>query len=83
MIENTPCSLRSCFDRSSSEWQATTLEEKISMLKKLINEDGENTLKLSIGMMDYCNKENGKDIKPKDLILAMSEIIDHLLKEKV
>ena len=50
MTENTPCALRNCFDRSSSEWRSTTLEEKISVLKKLINKDGENTLKLSVGM---------------------------------
>ena len=83
MIESTPCALRGCFDRSSSEWQDTSIDEKVKILKKLINEDGEDILKLSIGMMDYCNKENGKDIKPVDLVRSMSEIMDYLLKEKI
>jgi len=75
------CLLRGCFDSASSEWGRSALDEKVEALKKLINKDGENTLKLSVGMMDYCNREAGKGIKPMDLILSMSKIIDHLLKE--
>jgi len=76
------CKLRKCFDHASHEWTQSTLAEKIEELKKLVNEDGENTLKLSLEMMDYCNKEAGKDIKPIDLIISMSKLLDYMLKEK-
>ena len=76
------CSLRTCFDHSSSEWNETSLDEKVSMLKKQINDNTNSTFKLSLGMLDYCNTEAGKDIKPLDLVISMSKIIDHLLKEK-
>ena len=76
------CLLRGCFDSASSEWKESTLDDKIETLKKLINEDGDNTLALSMGMMDYCNSEEGKDIKPMDLVISMSKIIDYLLKKE-
>jgi len=76
------CLFRGCFDSTSSEWNESTLEQKVEALTKLINDDEGNTLKISTAMMDYCNKENAKDIKPMDLVLAMSKIIDHLLREK-
>jgi len=76
------CKIRSYFDYSSHEWKESTLNEKIEALKKLINEDDENTLKLSMGMMDYCNNEADKDIKYIDLVISMSKIIDYLLKDE-
>jgi len=77
------CYLRSCFDSSSSEWHDSTMDEKIGVLKKLVKEDGDNTLRLAIGMKSYCNDEAGKDIKDMDLIVSMGKLLDHLLKEKV
>lgn len=78
----TQCALRSYFDYSSHEWKESTIDEKIKSLKKLLNEDSKNTLNLSLGMMDYCNTQANKDIKPMDLVIAMSKIIDHLLLEE-
>ncbi len=33
-------------------------------------------------MLDYCSHNVGKDIKQFDIIMSMSEIIDHLLKKE-
>ena len=75
------CLLRGCFDHASQEWKDSTLDEKVYALKMLINDDCKNTLKLSMGMLDYCNKEAGKEIKLIDIVISMSHLIDHLLKE--
>lgn len=73
---------RGCFQSTSSEWNNTTMDEKIDLLKHLINKKGFDTLQLSLSMMEDGNSEFNKDIKEIDLIMSMSKIIDHLLKEK-
>lgn len=80
-VENS-CLLRGCFDHACHEWKESTLDEKVVALKNLINNDGENTLKLSMGMLSYCNEKAGKDIKLIDLVISMSHLLDHLLKEE-
>lgn len=75
-------STRTCFDSACSEWNATTIDEKIAILKELINNKGFDTLQLSISMMEVGNTRYGKDIKEIDLVSSMSTIIDHLLKTK-
>ena len=76
------CNHRILFDFSSSEWKSTAIENKIEVLKQLLTEEDANTLKISLGMLDYCNTQAGKDIKLMDLVVSMSKIIDHLLKEE-
>lgn len=44
------CVLRECFDTSCSQWNHSTIYEKIEVLRKLIKEARKNTLKLFIGM---------------------------------
>ena len=75
------CNHRTLFDFSSNEWKSTSVENKIEVLTKLLNEDKNNTLKISLEMLDYCNHEAGKEVKLMDLLISMSKIIDHLLKE--
>ena len=65
---------------ASSEWNRSTIDEKVDALRKLVKDDGENTAKLSLGMLDYCNRESGKDIKLLELVLSLSELLDNTLK---
>ena len=74
------CILRECFDSASTEWNRSTIDEKVEALQKLIKDDGENTLKLAMGMLDYCNEEEGKKMPLSTLVFSMSELLDHLLK---
>jgi len=76
------CLLRDCFDPASSEWNHSTMDEKVEALSVLINRDDKNTLGLALGMLDYCNKEANKGINMIDLVISMSKIIDHLLKNE-
>ena len=76
------CLLRGCFDNPSYEWNDSTMEEKVEALRVLVNEENYSTFKLALGMLDYCNHNAGKDIKPFDLVMSMGEIIDHLLKKE-
>ena len=74
------CLLRECFDMASSEWDRSTIDEKVDALQQLVKNDGENTLKLAMGMLDYCNREAGKDIKLLELVISLSTMMDNLLK---
>ena len=73
---------RTCFDESSSEWNRTTMDEKIALLKELINIKGFDILQLSMAMMEVGNSEYNKGIREIDLVMSMSNIIDYLLKTK-
>lgn len=75
-------STRTCFDQASSEWNRTTIDEKIALLKELINNKGFDTLQLSMTMMEFGNRDFSKGIREIDLVSSMSTIIDHLLKTK-
>jgi len=81
MLNENPCAMRKYFDSTSSEWKSNDLTEKIKDLQFLVNQKKADTLKLSLEMMDYCNKESSKDIKPIDLVISMSKILDSLLKK--
>lgn len=73
---------RGCFQTTCSEWHETTMDEKVDFLAELINKKGFNTLKLAISMMEGGNNELNKDIKEIDLVIGMSKLIDHLLKNR-
>lgn len=77
------CILRGCFQTSCTEWNMTTMDEKTEAIKELITNGDFSTLKLSMMMLDTCTNEYNKEVKPIDLVIAMGEIIDHLLKDKV
>ena len=77
------CLLRECFDMPSHEWKGSTMEEKVEALSVLVNKEDSSTFKLALGMLDYCNHNSKKNIEPFDIVMAMSEIIDHMLKKKV
>lgn len=67
---NSSCLLRECFDTSCARWNDITLDEKIDALKTILNEQNENLLALALGTMDYCTTQEGKDIKPIDLVFS-------------
>jgi len=73
---------RGCFDIASSEYNELTMDEKVQMLKELINDKNYNTANLALQMMDIYNTEYNKGIRPIDLVAGLGSIIDHLLKEK-
>ncbi len=77
------CLLRGCFDSASSEWNKSTIEQKVEALKVLINRDKVLTSTLVSKMLNYCNNEVNKGIAQEDVLLSLSKIIDYLLiKEK-
>ena len=81
MENNNPCTYRSLFDYASHEWKETDLDMKVELLKNYVH-NGKSIKKLAFEMMEYCNKNENKDIKPIDIALAMSEILEFCLKEK-
>ncbi len=81
--EMEACILRGCFQTSCTEWNMTSMDEKVEAIKELITNGDFTTLKLSLSMLDTCTNEYNKEIEPIDLVIAMSEIIDYLLKDKV
>lgn len=72
--------LRGCFDSVSSEWDRSSMDEKLEALKYLVEHEDKNISSLSIGMMEHCNNELNKNITPLELIMSMGEIIEYLLK---
>ena len=70
------CLLRGCFDSTSSEWQKSTIEQKVEALEVLINRDKVLTSSLIIKMLDYCNKEANKGIEQQDVLLSLSKILN-------
>ncbi len=78
------CLLRGCFDSASSEWNKSTIAQKVEALEVLINRDKVLTSTLILKMLSYCNQEANKGIEQKDVILSLSKIIDYfLIKEKL
>ncbi|MBT5935592.1 hypothetical protein [Sulfurimonas sp.] len=81
MLSDNPCSMRKYFDSASSEWNSSEIDQKLQELQVLVNEKNASILKLSVEMIDYCNKESSKNIKPMDLVLSMSKLLDAVLKK--
>ena len=78
---NEILSTRGCFDIASDEYTKLDMSKKVELLKELINQENFTTAELSIKMMDTYNKEFNKEIRPIDLVLGLSSLVDYLLKE--
>ena len=81
-IENTIWQTRGCFQTTCSEWNRTNIDEKVKLLKDLADNHDLDIFQLSMRMKIMGVEDFNKDITDLDLIMGMSEIIDHLLKEK-
>ena len=81
METNSPCAYRSLFDYASYEWKEMDLKTKVEILKSYVH-NGESIKRLALEMMEYCHKNENKDIKPIDMVLAMSEILEFCMREK-
>jgi len=79
---NDITSTRGCFDLPSEEYKQLDMPQKVALLKELINEKGYNSTQLSISMMNIYNTEYNKDIKPIELVMGLSKIVDYLLTEE-
>jgi hypothetical protein len=75
-------STRGCFQPNCSQWNDTSMNEKIDLLKELINDKNFSTLELALNMREIGNVKFNKSIKEKDIIMGMSQLIDFLLKNK-
>ncbi len=82
-VHNEIVKTRGCFQTTCSEWDSTTMAEKIQLLKELVNDKGYDSLQLSMQMMEIYNTQFGKEIKEIDLLMGMSRILDHLLKDNL
>ncbi len=80
-VHNDIVKTRGCFQTTCSEWKHTTMDEKIGILKELINDKEYSSLELSMQMMEIYNSQYGKEIKELDLLMGMSKVLDYLLKE--
>ena len=82
-VHNDIVKTRGCFQTTCSEWDSTTMEEKVELLKALVSNKGYDSLQLSMQMMEIYNTQFGKEINETDLLMGMSRILDFLLnKEK-
>ena len=80
-IENLIWSTRGCFQTTCSEYNRTTMDEKISLLRNLSKNNNLDIFQLAMRMKIMGIEDLNKDIDDLDLVLGMSAIIDHLLKE--
>jgi len=71
---------RGYFQPSCHEYKQTSMDEKVELLKQLLNKTDCNTLGIVLQMKDIGNNELNKDITDIDIIMGMSNILDHLLK---
>lgn len=76
------CMLRECFDSVSSEWNNSTMEQKIEALKVLVKEKNHSINELIFGMLDYCNKEANKDIKSVTIAIALGQLLEHCIRSE-
>lgn len=81
-IENTIWQTRGCFQTTCSEWDRTNMDEKVKLLKDLADNHDLDVFQLSMRMKVMGVEDFNKDITDLDLVMAMSEIIDYLLKDK-
>ena len=70
--------LRTVFDPPSSEWGYTTIQQKVAILKKVV-ENGENLYSLIDDYKDRYREQNRYDIA-NETGNALSLIIEHILK---
>ena len=74
--------LRHCFDPYCSEWNQSSIEEKISTISKNIEENNTNCFALAMKTFVSLKEEYGKDIHPIHILSAMGSILDYLIKER-
>ena len=72
--------LRTVFDPSSSEWGNTTMQQKVAILKKIV-ENGENLYGLIDDYKDRYREQNRYDIA-NQTGNALAFIIEHILKSE-
>jgi len=72
--------LRDCFDTGCSEYNDTTIDEKIQTLKKIID----NGISLQSVLIDYCEfyRRQNKPYVARDLHIGLKTLINHLLRNK-
>jgi hypothetical protein len=70
--------LRTVFDPPSSEWGNTTMQQKVAILKKIV-ENGENLYGLIDDYKDRYREQNRYDIA-NQTGNALAFIIEHILK---
>ena len=80
-VHNDIVQTRGCFQTTCTEWDSSTMEEKVELLKDLVNNKGYDSLQLAMQMMKIYNEQYGKEISEIDLLMGMSRIMDYLLKE--
>ena len=80
-VHNDIVKTRGCFQITCSEWDSSTMEEKVELLKELVNNKGYDSLQLAMQMMKIYNEQYGKEINETDLLMGMSRIMDYLLRE--
>lgn len=81
-IEHTIWQTRGCFQTTCSEWDRTNIDEKVKLLKDLADNHDLDVFQLSMRMKIMGVEDFNKDITDLDLVMAMSKIIDYLLKDK-
>ena len=75
--------LRELFDDVSSEWNRSTIDEKLEALEILVKQKDENILKLILGMMTTYNEARSTNhIEPIHLVVTLSKLLEELLKKK-
>ena len=74
--------LRHCFDTYSYEWNTSSIEEKISTIAKIIEENDTNSFSLAMKTLHSLNQEYRKDVTMIDLVMALGSMLDYLIKER-
>lgn len=76
------CLLRECFDSASSEWNNSTLEQKIEALEILVREQKRSVNDLILDMLKYCNQETNKNINTIDIIVTMGKLLEYVIQKR-
>ncbi len=72
--------LRTVFDSFSSEWDDTDMEEKVEILKKMVD-SGMNIGITSVEFLMEMEDLN-KKISDNDVLLSISAILEYVLKNR-
>jgi hypothetical protein len=80
-VHNDIVQTRGCFQTTCTEWDSSSMEEKVELLKDLVNNKGYDSFQLAMQMMKIYNEQYGKEISEIDLLMGMSRIMDYLLRE--
>lgn len=72
--------LRTVFDPYSSEWEDTSMDEKTSILKKIL-ENGENLEMIALEYKQFYQKEINKPDVAKDFDKGLMRIVEYILMQ--